>query len=304
MFLQCKVTELKRTRTASSMTDEEEHQNSSIETKLDEIAHAVQATRSEMRQFLTKSEISSAASIENDSVASSFTTTESMKLLDQNMINSELELTRKIREGNEAKAEAAAAKSIWLPMETPSPIREKINDVIEGFKELEDGPQNHGGARPRPRPKSSRDGSPLNSFCQFLPQITGSMFSALRGPEVEAKMAAPLVPEVVGSPKEDSEFSDLVSWAKGSIGTPMQRDSMVITDDGRILTMEETMLKCPICGEKFDKDQVKSLELHVEAHLASNLHCPVCQEAFELTDRKNYEEHVQVCLFLFSQEPA
>ena len=69
---------------------------------------------------------------------------------------------------------------------------------------------------------------------------------------------------------------------------------LVLTDDGRTMTEEEARPKCPICDETFDVDDVKTLEMHVEAHLATNLYCPVCNAAFGIDKRQDYQNHVQV----------
>ena len=60
------------------------------------------------------------------------------------------------------------------------------------------------------------------------------------------------------------------------------------------MTEEEARPKCPICDETFDVDDVKTLEMHVEAHLATNLYCPVCNASFGIDKRENYQNHVQV----------
>ena len=60
------------------------------------------------------------------------------------------------------------------------------------------------------------------------------------------------------------------------------------------MTEEEAKPRCPICEETFDVDDVKTLEMHVEAHLATNLYCPVCNAAFGIDKRENYQNHVQV----------
>ena len=69
---------------------------------------------------------------------------------------------------------------------------------------------------------------------------------------------------------------------------------LVLTDDGRTMTEEEARPKCPICEETFDVDDVKTLEMHVEAHLATNLYCPVCNASFGIDKRQDYQNHVQV----------
>ena len=75
-------------------------------------------------------------------------------------------------------------------------------------------------------------------------------------------------------------------------------NNIVFTDDGRTLTREESRmesrLKCPICDETFDEDDVRDLEIHVDHHLATSLICPVCNVSFGITNREAFERHVQV----------
>jgi hypothetical protein len=70
------------------------------------------------------------------------------------------------------------------------------------------------------------------------------------------------------------------------------------------MTEEEAKPRCPICEETFDVDDVKTLEMHVEAHLATNLYCPVCNAAFGIDKRENYQNHVQVRPFLLRPESS
>ena len=67
------------------------------------------------------------------------------------------------------------------------------------------------------------------------------------------------------------------------------------------MTEEEARPKCPICDETFDVDDVKTLEMHVEAHLATNLYCPVCNAAFGIDKRQDYQNHVQVNFIFFEK---
>ena len=53
-------------------------------------------------------------------------------------------------------------------------------------------------------------------------------------------------------------------------------------------------LKCPICEETFDEDDVRELEIHVDHHLATSLICPVCNLSFGMSNREAFERHVQV----------
>jgi len=129
------------------------------------------------------------------------------------------------------------------------------------------------------------------------------------------EMPEPLVPEIVNSPIRleqevvSSDFSDLVNWARGNIAScnaslepenvvEQIHSNIVFTDDGRTLTREESRmesrLKCPICEETFDEDDVRELEIHVDHHLATSLICPVCNLSFGMSNREAFERHVQV----------
>ena len=76
------------------------------------------------------------------------------------------------------------------------------------------------------------------------------------------------------------------------------KDVIVITDDGRTLTREESRLesrlKCPICNETFGNEEVRALELHVDQHLATSHFCPVCNASYPIVDKEAFESHVQV----------
>merc|ERR1712061_438469 len=88
---------------------------------------------------------------------------------------------------------------------------------------------------------------------------------------------------------EQDQFTDLVNWQKASIvsTSTVTEEGIVLTDDGRTMTEEEAKPKCPICEETFDIDDVTALEMHVEAHLTTNLFCPVCNAAFGVDSRES-----------------
>ena len=133
-------------------------------------------------------------------------------------------------------------------------------------------------------------------------------------PSSRGEMPEPLMPEILNSRVRveeevaSSDFSDLVNWARGNLAcTNMavtnndaftedsdNKEVIIITDDGRTLTREESRLKCPICTDSFGHDEVRALELHVDQHLATNLGCPVCHASFKVQERAAYEAHVQV----------
>ena len=81
------------------------------------------------------------------------------------------------------------------------------------------------------------------------------------------------------------------------------KDVIVITDDGRTLTREESRLesrlKCPICNETFGNEEVRALELHVDQHLATSHFCPVCNASYPIVDKEAFESHVQVLVSIF-----
>jgi hypothetical protein len=154
-----------------------------------------------------------------------------------------------------------------------------------------------------------------STLYQFLPQFPGSVFTnayefraTCQEPkrsspiqEQPRQMPEPLIPEIVRNPwktgaltnEDDLDLSNLVSWAAGSLKTTHNGD-VVITDDGRTMTVEEASLGCPICEVKFQVGEVKALELHVDGHLASRLYCPLCNQEFALTARDEFQGHVQV----------
>ena len=135
---------------------------------------------------------------------------------------------------------------------------------------------------------------------KLLPQLSQSVFGLLPTSEDQenagAKPSAP-IEEQPRSQEESDQFSDLVNWAKGSIvSTISSGNGVILTDDGRTLTEEESQPKCPICSETFERDQVKALEIHIDGHLTSSLYCPLCNIAFDVSKRDQYQRHVEVKL--------
>merc|ERR1711971_51961 len=143
-----------------------------------------------------------------------------------------------------------------------------------------------------------------NVLFKFLPQLSQSVFGNLE----ETMMLKPCSALVAASnedlkvvqeqPKnvkieDQDQFTDLVNWQKASIANSVTEEGIVLTDDGRTMMEEEARPKCPICEEMFEVDDVKSLEMHVEAHLATNLYCPICNAAFGVEQRQDYQNHVQ-----------
>jgi hypothetical protein len=148
-----------------------------------------------------------------------------------------------------------------------------------------------------------------NVLFKFLPQLSQSVFGNLEETMMLKPCSASATPEeatperdipivVQEQPKifvneDQDQFTDLVNWQKASIVSTVTEEGIVLTDDGRTMTEEEAKPRCPICEETFDVDDVKTLEMHVEAHLATNLYCPVCNAAFGIDKRENYQNHVQ-----------
>merc|ERR1711971_247706 len=148
-----------------------------------------------------------------------------------------------------------------------------------------------------------------NVLFKFLPQLSQSVFGNLEETMMLKPCSASATPEeatterdipiiVQEQPKnfvneDQDQFTDLVNWQKASIVSTVTEEGIVLTDDGRTMTEEEARPKCPICEETFDVDDVKTLEMHVEAHLATNLYCPVCNAAFGIDKRQDYQNHVQ-----------
>ena len=157
---------------------------------------------------------------------------------------------------------------------------------------------------------------PLPATVQVVEEYNERSKTPIREqPSSRGEMPEPLVPEILTSRVRveeevaSSDFSDLVNWARGNLAcTNMaintnndaftedsdNKEVIIITDDGRTLTREESRLKCPICTDSFGHDEVRALELHVDQHLATNLGCPVCHASFKVQERAAYEAHVQV----------
>jgi len=194
-----------------------------------------------------------------------------------------------------------------------SPLKKRFGEVMEGFRELEDAPQNHG-ARPKmsastPEPQATFDNEeqPVGSLFKLLPQISQSVFGLLPAssseePEQHGPKPSAPIEEQPRSNEESDQFSGLVNWAKGNIVSSISSaNGVVLTDDGRTMTEEEAhQPNCPICGEDFKRDEVKALELHIDAHLASSLYCPICNIAFDVSKRDQYQQHVEVTTIFLS----
>merc|ERR1711971_1087604 len=148
-----------------------------------------------------------------------------------------------------------------------------------------------------------------NVLFKFLPQLSQSVFGNLEETMMLKPCSASATPEestperdipiiVQEQPKnfvneDQDQFTDLVNWQKASIVSTVTEEGIVLTDDGRTMTEEEARPKCPICEETFDVEDVKTLEMHVEAHLSTNLYCPVCNASFGIDKRQDYQNHVQ-----------
>merc|ERR1719361_2359409 len=164
-----------------------------------------------------------------------------------------------------------------------SPIKKGFNQVMNGFKEI-DQPIYTGAraktsqATPVEEPIMARSQS---SLFQLIPQLSQSVFGSMRPDQklfgqaaqedntINANPSAPI--EEQPRSQDHDEFSELVNWAKGSISssstTSTTTSQVVLTDDGRTMTEEEAKPTCPICSETFQIGQIKALELHVDSHL-------------------------------------
>ena len=115
----------------STMTDDDKQ---SIEIKLEQIEKMVKETRTEMKEFMSKSTIGSLTStseyIPSDEMMSS---SDSRHMLDDNVIHSRMVL-------NEPDNDDLHALT--------KPLKKKICQVMEGFKQLEDSPQHYGAGSP------------------------------------------------------------------------------------------------------------------------------------------------------------
>ena len=268
-----------------------------------EIEQTVKQTQSDMKEFIHQSKTSSPARIadlESFKSESSMVSDDSRRLLEDNVIRSQLTLT---------EPDHDIDLSALASLRQSSPIGKMMmiqNDMMEGFKEIEDSPKIYtGGARPKTREVSPTlidqpelgTSSQSNGLFQFLPQLSKSVFGSPQEEASEELLIQPSAP-IEDQPRprsteEDDQFSELVDWAKGSIVSG--QDGIVLTDDGRTMTEDEAKPKCPICSELFEVGEVKALEIHVDSHLATNLYCPICNISFEVDKREAFQAHVQVC---------
>jgi hypothetical protein len=330
--------------TTSSISEDDKQ---SIGGKLEQIERMVRETRSEMKEYMSKSMIVSTTP--SEVASSTMSSNDSRHMLDDRVIHSHLVL-------NQPDSDDIPSATSCSVNREASPVKKKFNQVIEGFKQIEDAPQiyrvdqkinfsqlDHPCRSSSSTPEMSALSptiiensirNPLqraqDTLSQFLPQLPGFSQSApikiveeyhdrattpIRE-QPRCEMPEPLVPEIVNSPINvclgqevaSSDFSDLVNWARGNIAScnasleqenvvEQIHNNIVFTDDGRTLTKEESRmesrLKCPICEETFDEDDVRDLEIHVDHHLATSLICPVCNVSFGMTNREAFERHVQ-----------
>jgi predicted transcriptional regulator len=133
----CKYVEAKE---SSSMTHED------FPTMSDEPIKSVRETQSEMREFMAKSSGTSSRMTSETASMSSMATTDSRRLLEDRVIQSHLGLNEPEQSDNEANEAAEDFEDESLS----TPIR-KLNDMMLGFKEIEDSPraQAYAGARPK-----------------------------------------------------------------------------------------------------------------------------------------------------------
>lgn len=87
---------------------------------------------------------------------------------------------------------------------------------------------------------------------------------------------------------EESEPVDLTTRSRDS--TPPASGSFTLTDDGRPVPAEK--LECPVCGEEFEENNIRDLEFHVDAHLATTRTCPICSQRFDARNEDGFKKHV------------
>ena len=291
---------------ANGGSDSSEVSLSSLHSKVLNIERTVKQTQEEMRQLLGGKSSESSSNFDLES-CTSVDTNDSRRLLESQVIHNAL---------NEPDAEVETTsgnKELEKLGKMASPLKKRFGEVMEGFRELEDAPQNHG-ARPKmsastPEPQATFDNEeqPVGSLFKLLPQISQSVFGLLPAssseePEQDGTKPSAPIEEQPRSNEESDQFSDLVNWAKGNIVSSISSaNGVVLTDDGRTMTEEEAhQPNCPICGEDFKRDEVKALELHIDAHLASSLYCPICNIAFDVSKRDQYQQHVEVTTIFLS----
>lgn len=96
-----------------------------------------------------------------------------------------------------------------------------------------------------------------------------------------------IVPEVETEPS-DSEPVDLSTRSRDS--TPPVSGSFTLTDDGKPVPAEK--LECPVCGKEFEENNIRELEFHVDAHLATSRTCPICPQRFDARNEDGFKKHV------------
>ena len=295
-------------------SDSSEVSLSSLHTKVLDIERTVKQTQEEMRQYLGGKSSDSSSNFDLESYTS-VDTNDSRRLLESQVIHNAL------NEPDSAEVPevdtCSGNKELEKLGKMASPLKKRIGEVMEGFRELEDAPQNHG-ARPKmrastPEPQATvfdNEEQPVGSLFKLLPQISQSVFGLLPAasssdePEQHGTKPSAPIEEQPRSNEESDQFSDLVNWAKGSlVGSISSANGVVLTDDGRTMTEEESQPNCPICGEGFKRDEVKALEIHIDGHLASSLYCPICNIAFDVSKRDQYQQHVEVTTILFLVPP-
>merc|ERR1719420_585121 len=77
---------------------------------------------------------------------------------------------------------------------------------------------------------------------------------------------------------------------RGMDSTPSASGSFTLTDDGRPVPAEK--LECPVCGEEFEENNIRDLEFHVDAHLATTRTCPICSQRFDARNEDGFKKHV------------
>ena len=176
--------------------------------------------------------------------------------------------------------------------QTKSPFKK----IMDGFQDIDTSPSNH--------EDQGFAGASNGGLFNLFPNLVRSMSEHFE-PLTRLQMS----PEPTWTSQNEQslqgacermasnqDFSDLVSWQKANIASlATTEDEVVLTDDGKAITIEKVKPKCPICQETFEHDDQNALLVHVDGHLASNLYCPMCSQGFDAaTKREEYQKHVQV----------
>jgi len=166
---------------------------------LSEIEQTVKQTQRDMQQFITSSRSHSLSESEVQSMRSqpsSLGTNDSRRLMDDHVIDQALHL----RDVEHHQTDAATASAADLS--SLSPLKRRLSQMMDGFREIEDSPKIYTGTRPKSKESTPTNTipsappineaisdvvsttSPLiersqNVLFKFLPQLSQSVFGNL-----------------------------------------------------------------------------------------------------------------------------